>query len=173
MTRLNMSEVAARLDPSGVAISIADAMRPDMPLCYVNPMFETITGYTAEDVLGQNCRFLQGDLENVEARAKMRDALSRGNPGQIVFRNRRADGTIFNNLVVIEPLHDRDGDLLYVVGSQFVLTKQTEVSTTSEAGDQLVHEIGKLLTLNERLRATSRQALARSMAATVKLWLDA
>ena len=172
MPKLNMKEVAARLDQSGIAISIADASETDMPLFYVNPAFERITGYAGSRVLGQNCRFLQGDLENDAARAKMRDLLTTGSAGQVVFRNRRADGTEFYNLVVIEPLTDRDGRLVYVVGSQFVLEQPDAEQKAREAGHQLIHEIDKLLLLNERLRATSRQALARSMAATVKLWLE-
>ena len=172
MPKLNMVEVAKRLDAGTVALSIADAALPDMPLCYVNPAFTAITGYPAERMIGENCRLLQDDLENEDARAKMRDALSRAAPAQIVFRNRRADGTVFDNLVVIEPLTDREGNLAYVVGAQFALTPTTHPAKAQSAGHEIASEIEKLLELNERLRATSRQALARSMAASVKLWLD-
>ena len=172
MPTLNMKEVAARLDPSGVAISIADATMDDMPLCYANDAFERMTGYSGDQVLGRNCRFLQGSLENDVARAKMRDALTRGAAAQVVFQNMRADGTVFSNLVVIEPLTDRDKNLVYVVGSQFEIDRDTPIAKVRERGNHLVREMDKLLDLNERLRATSRQALARSMAATVKLWLE-
>ena len=172
MPKLNMTEVADRLDQSGVAITIADANVDDMPLCYANPAFAQMTGYAGDQVLGRNCRFLQGSLENEVARKKMRDALARGTPAQVVFQNQRADGTVFSNLVVIEPLTDREGKLAYVVGSQFEISQDTPVATARERGNELVREIDKLLELNERLRATSRQALARSMAATVKLWLE-
>ena len=172
MPKLKMAEVAERLDSSTVAIAIADATEDDMPLCYVNAAFEEMTGYASTVVLGRNCRFLQGSLENELARAKMRDALTRGAATQVVFENIRADGTAFSNLVVIEPLTDRDGKLIYVVGSQFEISRDTPAARARERGEQLVHEIDKLLALNERLRASSRQALARSMAATVKLWLE-
>ncbi|MFZ3581480.1 PAS domain-containing protein [Loktanella sp. DJP18] len=172
MPQLNMVEVAHRLDTSNTAISIADAQQPDMPLCYVNPAFNQITGYAADEVLGRNCRFLQSDLDNEDARAQMRKALARGASAQIVFRNCRADGSAFNNLVIIEPLKDRDDRLVYVVGAQFVIDRETRPEKAQDTGRSIVAEIDKLLDLNERLRATSRQALARSMAATVKLWLD-
>lgn len=172
MTKLNMAEVAKRLDSGTVAISIADATQTDMPLVYVNAAFTAMTGFAANRVIGQNCRFLQRDLDNEAPRARMRDALARGAPAQVVFRNRRADGTEFDNLVVIEPLTDRSGNLIYIVGSQFVLQDDTRPAKARSAGHQIVQEIDKLLELNERLRATSRQALARSMAATVKLWLE-
>jgi hypothetical protein len=89
-----------------------------------------------------------------------------------VFRNKRADGSTFDNLVIIEPLTDAEGELLYVVGSQFVLKDGMQAEQANSAGQGIVREIDKLLQLNERLRATSRQALARSMAASVKLWLE-
>jgi PAS domain S-box-containing protein len=172
MTQLNMTEVAKRLDGANIPLTIADATRPDMPLCYVNPAFCSATGYDAEQVIGKNCRFLQGDLNNDTARLKMHRGLAQGIGFQVVFRNKRADGSTFDNLVIIEPLHDPDGQLLYVVGSQFVLKDGTQPEHATTAGEGIVREIDKLLQLNERLRATSRQALARSMAASVKLWLE-
>jgi PAS domain S-box-containing protein len=172
MTQLNMIEVAKRLDGANIPLTIADATRPDMPLCYVNPAFCTATGYDSEQVIGKNCRFLQGDLDNDTARLKMRRGLAQRTGFQVVFRNKRADGSTFDNLVIIEPLTDAEGELLYVVGSQFVLKDGMQAEQANSAGQGIVREIDKLLQLNERLRATSRQALARSMAASVKLWLE-
>jgi hypothetical protein len=123
-------------------------------------------------VIGQNCRFLQGDLDNDTARAKMRRELAQKAALQVVSRNRQAAGAVFDNLVIVEPLTDADGQLLYVVGSQFVLKNGAQVEQAAVAGHCIVREIDKRLLLNERLRATSRQALARSMAASVKMWLE-
>ncbi|WP_394151890.1 PAS domain-containing protein [Loktanella salsilacus] len=172
MTQLNMTEVAKRLDGANIPLTIADARHSDMPLCYVNPAFCSTTGYATDQVIGKNCRFLQGDLENDTARLKMRRGLAQKTGLQVIFRNKRADGSIFDNLVIIEPLTDHDGELLYVVGSQFVLKDGIKTDHAATAGEGIVREIDKLLQLNERLRATSRQALARSMAASVKLWLE-
>jgi PAS domain S-box-containing protein len=172
MTQLNIAEVAKRLDGANIPLTIADATRPDMPLCYVNPAFCSATGYDAGQVVGKNCRFLQGDLDNDTARLKMRRGLAQKTGFQVVFRNKRADGSTFDNLVIIEPLTDADGQLLYVVGSQFVLKEGTQTSEATTTGQGIVREIDKLLQLNERLRATSRQALARSMAASDKLWQE-
>ncbi len=172
MPVLNMEEVAKRLDGSNIAISVADASQNDMPLTYVNPAFCAATGYDAARFLGQNCRFLQADLENNDSRQIIRDALIGGASAQAVFRNRRADGTEFSNLLIIEPLKDRDNLTAYVVGAQFVIDRRTRVAAAVEHGDHVVREIDKMLELNDRLRSTSRQALARSVAATVRLWMD-
>jgi PAS domain S-box-containing protein len=172
MTQLNMIEVAKRLDGANIPITIADATRPDMPLCYVNPAFAARHAIRQARVIGQNCRFLQGDLDNDTARAKMRRGLAQKAALQGVSRNRRAHGAVFDNLVIVEPLTDADGQLLYFVGSQFVLKDGAQVEQAAVAGHCIVREIDKRLLLNERLRATSRQALARSMAASVKMWLE-
>ena len=172
MPKLNMEEVAQRLDQSNISLSIADATLEDMPLVYANPAFCNVTGYDADQMLGRNCRFLQSDLYNESPREVIRTALKKGTAAQAVFQNRRLDGTPFNNLLIIEPLHSREGTLAYVVGSQFVVKDDTRIAAAEAHGNQIVREIDKLLDLNERLRATSRQALARSMAASVRLWMD-
>lgn len=172
MSKLNMAEVAKRLDPSNICLTIADMTAEDAPLCYANAAFLEQTGFTTAEVIGRNCRFLQDDLENEAARAQVRQALANARSTQAVFRNRRKDGTIFDNLVVLEPLTGASDELLYVVGSQFVLDRSATQAKASAAGDQIAQDIDRLLALNERLRGTSRQALARSMAAAVKLWLE-
>ncbi|MCF7698432.1 PAS domain-containing protein [Loktanella sp. M215] len=172
MPKLNMKEVAQRLDQSNISLSIADGTQDDFPLVYVNPAFCTVTGYDTDQMIGRNCRFLQSDLENDAPRAVIRDALKNGTAAQAVFQNRRLDGTTFNNLLIIEPLQDREGNLAYVVGAQFLVNAETRAAAAEAHGNQIVREIDKLLDLNERLRATSRQALARSMAAAVRLWME-
>ena len=172
MPKLNMIEVAQRLDKSGISLSVADATRPDLPLFYVNPAFCKMTGYDADAVLGQNCRFLQGDLANEEARQTLRTAFTEAQSAQVILRNKRAYGSIFDNLLIIEPLTDRQGRLVYVIGSQFELTRSVRPAAAQDHGERVSGDIDNILALNDRLRATSRQALARSMAATVKLWME-
>ncbi len=173
MQTLNLKEVSDRLDGGNIPITIADATLPDMPLIYANRAFYTATGYTQAEALHRNCLFLQADLDNTDSRDIIRDGLDRGKSAQAIFRNRRKDGTPFDQLLMIEPLHDRDGQLVYVVGSQFVITRQTRPQVAGDHALQVVKEIDRLLELNERLRASTRQSLARSTAASVRLWLEA
>jgi diguanylate cyclase (GGDEF)-like protein/PAS domain S-box-containing protein len=92
------------LDALGVAVCVADATAPDLPLTYVNPAFEALTGWPREEALGRNCRFLQGPGTDVRPVAEIREALGRGEGCQVTLRNHRRDGEPFWNQLTITPL---------------------------------------------------------------------
>ena len=98
------------------AIVITDPNEPDNPIVYVNPTFERITGYTLEDVLGKNCRFLQGEHRDQPALEELRAAVKEGRECQVVLRNYKKDGTFFWNELSISPVHDDEGNLANFVG---------------------------------------------------------
>jgi len=114
-------------------ISISDANLPDCPLTYVNPSFERMTGYTASEVCGTNCRFLQGTDTDQPARAEIRHALSEGKDARVVLRNYRKDGTLFWNELYLSTIRDHDGNITHFVGIQNDITAQIE------AKNQLQH----------------------------------
>ncbi len=92
---------------SGVVI--CDATQHDQPIVFANAAFTRITGYTAAEAIGRNCRFLQGrdtDREQVE---RMRRAIAVGRAVTVTLRNYRKDGRTFWNEVNISPLHDASG----------------------------------------------------------------
>ncbi len=103
---------------SSVGIVIADARLPDMPLIYVNPAFERITGYSAAEVLGYNCRFLQGKKTNQPAIAQLRAAIKAGKNCTVILLNYRKDETIFWNELTISPIYDDNDNLTHFVGIQ-------------------------------------------------------
>jgi PAS domain S-box-containing protein len=99
---------------SGVVI--CDATQHDQPIVFANAAFTRITGYTAAEAMGRNCRFLQGrdtDREQVE---RMRRAIQVGRAVTVTLRNYRKDGRTFWNEVNISPLHDAQGKLIHFVG---------------------------------------------------------
>lgn len=98
-------------------ILIADAREPDQPLVYVNAAFERITGYTAAEVLGRNCRLLQGGDRDQAALQGIRDAVAEGREARAVLRNYRKDGSLFWNELHVAPVHAEDGSMAHFVGT--------------------------------------------------------
>ncbi len=106
------------IEASTVGIVIADSRLPDMPLIYVNPAFESITGYSAEEVLGTNCRFLQGKEIYQPALDDLRAAIKAGESCTVTLRNYRKDGQLFWNELTISPIYDEGRVLTHFVGVQ-------------------------------------------------------
>lgn len=100
-------------DALTIPISIADPDHHDTPLIYVNPAFETLTQYTAAEAIGQNCRLLKGHLTDRTATDEIADVCRRRSSDAFCVINYRKDGSIFFNLLSIQPLHvDRHRTLL-------------------------------------------------------------
>ncbi|WP_312620150.1 PAS domain S-box protein [Haloarcula sp. 1CSR25-25] len=114
------------MDAAPVGISISDPSQEDNPLIYVNERFTELTGYAGEEVLGSNCRFLQGEHTNLEPVARMREAIDDEEPVTVELRNYRKDGTEFYNRVSIAPVQDEDGEVITYVGFQQDVTEDKE-----------------------------------------------
>jgi two-component system cell cycle response regulator len=99
------------------SLVIADARQPDMPLVYVNPAFERLTGYSAEEALGRNCRFLHRDDVRQSALDTVREALRAGTTCEALLRNYRKDGTLFWNQLSLSPMLDANGRITHVMGT--------------------------------------------------------
>jgi diguanylate cyclase (GGDEF)-like protein/PAS domain S-box-containing protein len=100
----------------GIALSIADMNAPDLPLIFVNPAFELLTGYSTSEVIGKNCRFLQGPKTSAAARRRVREALENRRPTRARLLNYRADGTAFWNELSLVPVRHSNGEVTHVVG---------------------------------------------------------
>ena len=120
MRRLLDRAVAA----SANGIVITDPKLPDNPIVYVNPAFERISGYPAEEVMGRNCRFLQGDERDQPALEELRTALREERESRVVLRNYRKDGEPFWNELYVSPVHDDEGRLTNFVGVQNDITER-------------------------------------------------
>jgi len=103
---------------SKISVSLADAQVPDMPLIYVNPAFETLTGYTAHEVLGKNCRFLHDHHKEQADLDRLRKALGNGEAVSVVLQNNRRDGSPFWNELHLSPLYSSEGQLTHFLGIQ-------------------------------------------------------
>ena len=131
--RLQQRDLAERLALKGRAlnvaaegITIADARLPDRPLIYANEGFERVTGYPVSEVLGRNCRFLQGPLTDPAAVAEIRIAMAEQRECVVEILNYRKDQTTFWNRLSITPVRDAGGEATHYIGVQSDVTSRRE-----------------------------------------------
>ncbi len=112
------------LDGSVNGITLSDPDKDDNPIVYANKAFEKITGYSNEETVGLNCRFLQGQEKNQPELQQVRDAIKRVQAVEVTLKNFRKNGELFYNRLSITPLFDGDGHLIYFMGVQYDVTEQ-------------------------------------------------
>lgn len=100
------------------AVVISDARLPDLPITYVNPVFERMTGYASAETIGRNCRFLQGNDLNQPGLTAIKAAIKSCTNGYAILRNYRKDGSMFLNELFISPVKDGKGEVTHFVGIQ-------------------------------------------------------
>ncbi|HET6228726.1 MAG TPA: PAS domain S-box protein, partial [Longimicrobiaceae bacterium] len=110
--RLRDRAIAAVTD----GIVISDPHLPGNPIVHANPGFERLTGYSAEEIVGRNCRILQGEGTDPAAVARMAEAVRAGLPCEVEVLNYRKDGTPFWNVVSISPVREPGGRLSHFIG---------------------------------------------------------
>jgi PAS domain S-box-containing protein len=148
----DLDELTARaLVASSISFTISDPRREDDPLVWVNPAFERMTGYTAQEMVGRNCRLLQGPGTDRAAVARVREALQRREGVRAELLNYRKDGSPFWNAFTISPVLDGEGTLTHFVGVQ------TDVTARVIAGI----EYERLLAAERDARAVAERARRR------------
>ncbi|MCP2727548.1 PAS domain S-box protein [Limnofasciculus baicalensis] len=139
--RLRLLERAIAVANNGIIIT--DAQAADRPVVYVNSGFERITGYTREELIGKNTRFLQRQDTKQPVINKLRRTIAEGGEGQFILRNYRKDGSLFWNELSITPVRDVMGKLTHYIGVQTDITQRKlaeEALKKSEERWQLVLE---------------------------------
>jgi len=131
--RLRLHERA--IEASVNAIVITTGRRQQYTIAHVNPAFERITGYSAAEALGQNCRFLQGEDTSQPEIAALRALLREKKEGRVTLRNYRKDGTLFYNELHVAPVRSSKGHVTHYVG---VLNDITE---TRRYQEELEHHV--------------------------------
>ena len=106
------------MEKAPVGMILTDPDQSDNPIVYANERFCELTGYEKSEILGRNCRFMQGPETDPEQVAKMRNAIDNEEPVSTVLRNYRNDGGMFWNHVTIAPIRDENGDVSNWVGFQ-------------------------------------------------------
>ncbi|WP_019626073.1 PAS sensor domain-containing protein [Thioalkalivibrio sp. ALJT] len=137
MTRTIDAELLAlAVDASNDGIVIAEREGDDNILIYVNHAFEELTGYHSEEILYRDCRFLQGDDTDQEARHQIREALAENRPCRVTLRNYRKDGRLFWNELSLTPVFNDEDRLTYYIGIQKDITDRVEAEQRAERAER-------------------------------------
>ena len=124
------------LEKTTDGIAIADALADDMPLIYVNAAFERLTGYSADELLGRNCRFLQRDDVDQPGLEALRRAYAAGRSVRVVLRNYRKDGTLFWNELDLTPYRDQHGRLTEYIATQRDVSERVRSESALREAEQ-------------------------------------
>jgi PAS domain S-box-containing protein len=131
------------MDEAQVGICICDVREPNEPLVYVNDGFERVTGYDTEELLGRNCRMLQGERTDPATTRRFRAAIDAEEPVVAELVNYRRDGTPFWNRVHLAPVDDETGAVTHYVGFQQDVTERKRT-------EQLIRVLNRVLRHNLR-----------------------
>lgn len=160
--------LAAVIDGSSSGFAIADATKPETPLVFVNGAFEAMTGYSANEVLGKNCRFLTAEDKDSPERTRLRHAVRDRSAGRFLLRNKRKDGSRFWNDLTLFPVVDAQGTVTQLVATQTDATQRVEadqdrIIAQQRLQDTLTHtKDAFLLLLKDRTIGLANDAM-RSM----------
>ncbi len=133
--------LSAILDECINGVTLADPDLEDAPIIYANKAFERLTGYSQEEIVGHNCRFLQGDDRDQDSRHIIRDAMKNNETVEVTLRNYKKDGTLFFNRLKITPLLDKKQRVIYYLGVQYDITEQVKASNEIEKLNNLLSSI--------------------------------
>ena len=131
------------LDSCVNGVTLADPDQPDAPIVYANKAFESMTGYGQDDIIGRNCRFLQGDDRDQEGLAPLREAMRKHHHIEVTLRNYRKNGELFFNKLNITPLLDSRGAVIYYLGVQYDVTELVRAEVEINRLDQRLKALEK------------------------------
>lgn len=148
-------------DTASQGITLADCSSPDMPLIYINHAFEELTGYSAKEVIGKNCRFLQGKATEPESVDTIRKAIKSGKSCSVELMNYKKDGTPFMNRLLISPIRDDLGNVTHYAGVQTDISEIKAIEETLAGNDEGFYWSSNLFSLD--LHNTVSEKLRREV----------
>ncbi|RYE88689.1 MAG: PAS domain-containing protein [Hyphomicrobiales bacterium] len=190
---------AAAVRATRMAMVITDPSQPDNPIVFCNEAFQNLTGYGREEIIGHNCRFLQGPDTDRAAVAKVRAAIENETSVTVDLLNYRKDGTTFWNALYLNAVHGEDGKVKFFFASQLDITERVEaqnaiaeqkaivdaevkrrtaeLEAALEAKTLLLHEVdhrvkNNLTMIGALLRLQSRQLDNPEMSAKLEVMME-
>jgi PAS domain S-box-containing protein len=134
-----LAKFTSSADSFPACIVVSDMTQHGAPMIFVNAAFCKVTGYTKEESVGRNCRFLQGPDTEPEAVATIRSTLSKGQDCHVKITNYRKNGEKFQNLLSMKPVFDAYGVYRYVIGVQFEVLADKSLKKRLTQLDALLH----------------------------------
>ncbi|WP_294261415.1 histidine kinase famiy protein [uncultured Sphingomonas sp.] len=133
----------AAVETTRMPMIVTDPNQPDNPIVFCNKAFVKMTGYTPADIVGHNCRFLQGPETDRSVIDQVRDAIARQEEVAVEVLNYRKNGSTFWNALFVSPVFDASGKLIYFFGSQLDISRRKEAEEALHQA-QKMEAVGKL-----------------------------
>jgi PAS domain S-box-containing protein len=149
LPELEFGSLIGAMDAASQGISIADASHPDRALVYVNDAFIKLTGYDRSEIIGNNCRFLQGKNTDKKSVDTIRNALNSGDSCTVEIVNYKKNGEQFLNKLIISPIRDSLGKITHYAGIQTDITDLKKIENSLSREDSCFFWSGNLLSLSE------------------------
>lgn len=146
-TQVDILEAA--FDSFDNTIVVTDPRQEDNPIVYVNRGFEKITGYSFEEAVGKNCRFLQGDDHDQPGLTKLREGIEKQEFTSVLLRNYRKDGSMFWNELHITPVFDADGNLVLFTGVQNDVTRRETLASERALLDAAISNVSESILITD------------------------
>jgi PAS domain S-box-containing protein len=163
---------ATAFERTRMPMVVTDATQNDYPIVLANAAFLKLTGYGADEVLGRNCRFLQGPATSSAAVAEIRAGLHEQREVSVEILNYRKDGSPFWNQLHLSPIYDDDGRLVYHFGSQIDRTDYRRVQSLEASEHRLLlevdHRANNVLALVDSIVRLTKSEDSASYAASVQ-----
>lgn len=163
----NQFILATVLESTNTGVVITDNRLPDNPIIYCNPAFEELSGYSRDEIIGHNCRFLQGKDRNQSERFKVRTAISTGKSCVVEFRNYTKEGVLFFNELYLSPVKDDNGEITHFVGIQNNITSRKKAELALEFNraetEREVHDRTKMLQESEEYLSSIIETIRESL----------
>ena len=140
-------QLAAAVSNLATGVTITTPAQPENALTFVNQAFTTMTGYSSDELIGRNCRFLQGPATDPETVAEIRKIIAEQRIGTVELVNYRKDGMPFWNELTISPVYDRNGNLMNFVGLQTDITERKKTQAALIQQKQRLRSLYEVATL--------------------------
>jgi PAS domain S-box-containing protein len=161
-----------------MAIALCDPHQDDLPIVFANRAFRRLTGYSEEEIIGRNCRFLQGPLTDPEPVARIREALANEDVVVVELLNYRKNGTTFWNALHLGPIYNDQGELVYFFGSQWdvsdVRAARADEQMARDMARELSHRMKNMFAvISGIVNVTGRVRGIKSQAAEINARIQA